>query len=87
MVKEVVQVDDGFTLIQESIFNKDYSDEEEVESDFSENDDNQNPENEVQQPDCEEDDIYDEEEQHYNNDHVPGTGIDELIQPMLAQED
>ena len=39
MVKEVVQVDDGFTLIQESIFNKDYSDEEEVESDFSEIDD------------------------------------------------
>ena len=68
MVKEVVQVDDGFTLIQESIFNKDYSDEEEVESDFSENDEHQMLENDLQQAEDEEDDVYDEEEQYYNND-------------------
>ena len=43
MVKEVVHVDDGYTLIQESIFNKDYS-EEEAESDMSENDDGNAPE-------------------------------------------
>ena len=38
MIKEVVQVDDDFTLIQESIFNKeDYSEGSQVESDMSEN--------------------------------------------------
>ena len=44
-------------------------------------------ENDLQQHEDEEDDVYDEEEQYYNNDQVPGTGLDELIQPMLAQED
>ena len=39
---------------------------------------------ELNQPDDdEEDEVFDEEEQYYNDTQLPGTGNDELIQPML----
>ena len=50
--------------------------------------DKSNPDpNELHQPDDEEDEVFDEDEQYYNNTQLPGTGNDELIQPMLDQED
>ena len=64
MVKEVVHVDDGFTLIQESIFNKDYSEGSQAESDMSENSNKSNLD-EFPQPEHEEEGIFDEEEEHY----------------------
>ena len=57
MIKEVVHVDDGYTLIQESIFNEDYS-EEEAESDMSEN----APDLEDCPKPDEDDEVFDEEE-------------------------
>ena len=87
MIKEVVQVDDGFTLIQESIFNKeDYSEGSQVESDMSENSNKSNLD-EFPQPEQEQvEEAIDNEDQEEFQDY-PVHGNDELIQPLLNQEE
>ena len=87
MIKEVVQVDDGFTLIQESIFNKeDYSEGSQAESDMSENS-NKSDLNEFPQPEQEQEEEVIENEDQEEFQQFPVNGNDELIQPLLNQEE